>query len=315
MRRVILFIALSAFIAGTTAMLAGVAARQVPATVSSSVSVRAIVERPDGTFVTGLTRDDFDVLVDGQPQVVASVSEVDGPVSVLVLIDASASMNLGDVASHLVLSRAMEQWLPFSLKPGDRARIGNISRRGWLSERFTSDKQELVRFGFAARTVAPADRMGPSPIWDAIDGAVSALEWEGGARSILIVTDGRATGNRVSLKEAGAHAMASAVEVHVIAERDTPIAIQQLDGSLTHVLPGAGLRWLAEQTGGSYASDKRFPWSDPGPLFAQAIRRLHHAYTVGFIPSTPDGGVHAIEIKAKSPGLTVRARKQFIANR
>jgi VWFA-related protein len=289
----------------------GTLALHVPA----PLTLRVTVERPDGTPVAGLTAADFDLSLDGVAQAITSVSAADVPVSVVLLIDVSASMNMGDVASGVVLQRALEQWFPLSLRRDDRARVGSIGRRVTLSDRFTSDKREMVAAGFAARTVAAVDRIGPSPIWDGIEAAVNALEWESGPRAVIVLTDGRATGNRVSLRGAGEHAMASAVEIHVVAERDAPIGIPQLDGNLTHVMPGISLRWLAETTGGSYVTDKKFPWSDPGPLFEQAVKRVHRAYTMTFQPRSSDDKVHSVDIRVKSPGLTVRARKQLLASR
>jgi len=279
------------------------------------LSIRVSVERPDGTNVTGLTPADFELSLDGEPQTISSVTTSETPVSVVLLIDVSASMNMGDVASGVVLQRALEQWFPFALRKTDRGRVGSIGKRVFLSERFTSDKHDLVLAGFAARTVPAAERIGTSPIWDGVEMAVSALEWEGGPRAIVLLTDGRANGNRVSLREAGEHAMASAVEIHVVGERDLPVSIPQQDGNQTHVLPSASLRWLTDMTGGSYVSDKKFPWSDPGPLFEQAVKRIQNAYTVAFVPRKPDDKVHTVDLKVTSPGLIVRARKQLLASR
>jgi hypothetical protein len=253
--------------------------------------------------------------LDGEAQTITTVSPTNEPVSVVLLVDVSTSMSMGDVASGVVLQRSLEQWFPLGLKPGDRARIGSIAKRLVLSERFTSDRRELARAGYAARMVPASERAGPSPVWDAVDAAVNALEWEGAPRAILLITDGRSTGNRISLREAGQHAMASAVEVHVIAERDVAVAITQQDGNQAHVTPGVGLRWLADTTGGSYVSDTRFPWSDPGPLISQALNRVHNAYTIAFVPTSPDDKVHNVGIKVRPPGVNVRARKQLLASR
>ena len=301
-------------IAGLVASLAVHVRGSQPAGGFAPLTLRVTVERPDGTPVTGLTASDFDLTLDGEAQPITSVSPADGPVSIVLLIDVSASMNMGDVASGVVLQRALEQWFPLSLQRSDRGRVGSIGKRVFLSERFTSDKHELVLAGFAARSVPAAERIGPSPIWDGIEAAASALEWEGAPRAIILLTDGRATGNRVSLREAGEHAMTSAVEIHIVAERDVPVAIPQLGGDMIHVMPGISLRWLAETTGGSYVTDKKFPWSDPGPLFDQAVKRIHSAYTIAFVPRSDDK-VHNVEVKVKSPGLNVRARKQLLASR
>jgi VWFA-related protein len=286
--------------------------RPVPST--GRILVQATVDQADGKPALGLTRDNFEVLVDGEPRPIESLSSADGPVSVVLLLDVTASMRMGNLSSGITLQRAVDQWFPFSLKPGDRARIGTIAKHLFLSDRFTSVRHEINQAGFAARTPPPADKIGPSPIWDAVDAATSALEWEDGQRAILLFTDGRSTGNRVSLREATTHATIAGASVHVIAERDAPASIYQVDGTEVAVAPGAGLRTLADRTGGTYISDRPFPWSDPGPLFARVLESLHHAYTIGFAPAALDGKVHTVEIKVNTPGLTVRARKSFLAD-
>lgn len=277
------------------------------------VLVQVEVDQADGKPVTGLAREDFELFVDGQPRPIESFSTDAAPVSVVLLLDESASMRMGDLASSIAIQRTLDQWFPLSLKPADRARIGTIAKHLLLSDRFTTDRHELVDAGFAARSTAAADKLGPSPIWDAVDAAVTALEAEDHQRAIVLFTDGRSTGNRAGLADAGAHAMAAAASVHVIAEHDSPVPIVQVDGTEVSVAPGTGLRWLADRTGGAYFSDRPFPWSDPGPLVARILDSLHHAGTLGFAPVALDGKVHALEIKVKTPGLIARARKSFLA--
>jgi Ca-activated chloride channel family protein len=301
---------------GTSPIAGPVAGRQTPpaAPRSDRVLVRVEVDGADGAPASGLTQDDFDLRVDGRPQPIAFFSAYEAPLSVILLIDESASMRMGDLASGVVIQRMLDQWFPSSLKPADRARVGTIARRLYLSDRFSTDRRETVRAGFDARTPpSPADKLGPSPIWDAVDAAVSALEFETGLRAVLLLTDGRSTGNRVGLNDATAHAMRAEVAVHVIAEHDAPLTIVQADGSEAVIAPGAGLLALADHTGGGYLSDRPFPWSDPGPLVARLLDSLHHACTIGFDPPVQDGQMHTLEVRARRSGLVVRARKSFVA--
>ena len=282
---------------------------------ASPVSLQVSIEQDDGTPVRNITRDSIEVLVDGESRSITSFLPSTRPVSVVLLLDVSASMRMGGLSSNIVLQRAVEQWLPYTLKPGDRARVGTIAKRLFLSDRFTSNPRDLVEAGFVVRSVPATETNGPSPIWDAIDNAIAALESEDNSRAVLVLTDGRATGNRKGLREVGERALAASTSVHFIGERDVPTAITQISGDQAHVIPSLGPRWLAELTGGSYESDKRFPWSDPGPIFARVMDRLHHTYTLVFTPASADGKSHNIDIKVRPVSLTVRARKQFIASR
>ena len=42
-------------------------------------------------------------------------------------------------------------------------------------------------------------------------------------------------------------------------------------------------------------------------------QELRSQYPLGFTPETLDGKVHKLEVRAKRPGVTVRARKSYSA--
>jgi VWFA-related protein len=76
--------------------------------------------------------------------------------------------------------------------------------------------------------------------------------------------------------------------------------------------PDAGLRKLSEETGGGYFEiDKS---SDLAPAFTRIANELHSQYVLGFSPAALDGKVHRLTVRAKRPGLVVRARKSYLAS-
>ena len=42
---------------------------------------------------------------------------------------------------------------------------------------------------------------------------------------------------------------------------------------------------------------------------------LHRQYVLGFTPKVLDGKVHQLEVRVKQPGMTVRARKTYLATK
>src|SRR5262249_28188709 len=98
------------------------------ATLISPVRMYAIAERADGTIITDLKQDEISVIVDGKPQAVIAFSPTSGPVSVVALIDTSASVGMTGIGSVTAIQRGLEQWIPLGLKPGDHARYGTISK-------------------------------------------------------------------------------------------------------------------------------------------------------------------------------------------
>jgi hypothetical protein len=76
--------------------------------------------------------------------------------------------------------------------------------------------------------------------------------------------------------------------------------------------PDPGLRTLALQTGGRYFEVDLNPERDLGAAFASAMDELHNQYLLGFAAAR-DGAVHQIDVSVTRPGLTVRARRSYVA--
>jgi Ca-activated chloride channel family protein len=76
--------------------------------------------------------------------------------------------------------------------------------------------------------------------------------------------------------------------------------------------PDSGLKHLAEETGGGYFELEKT--SDLAPTFTRVANELHSQYVLGFAPAALDGKVHRLTLRAKRPGLTVRARKSYLAS-
>jgi len=301
--------------AGAASLAITLAARaQDPAAAAPPKTlVHVTFSHADGTPATDVTPADLDVRVDGSPRPVEFLSCYPTPLSVVLLVDQTTSMRMGDQVSSLAVQRAMDQWFPYALAPEDRARIGSIGRRVALSPRFTTDRRALVDAGQALRAPDALDRGGPSPIWDAVDEALQALDAEGGVRAILLITDGRASGNRLGLEDVGAHAVSAHAIVDIVGERTAAIVLPQVDGSALTIAPDTRLRWLAERTGGTFEADKPFPWSDPGPIVTRILAGLHKSCTVGFVAPVQDGHLHDLDVRVRLGGLQVHAPKAFLA--
>jgi VWFA-related protein len=145
-----------------------------------TVSVPVTVVDPEGTLVTSLTRDDFLVFDSGKRQEITTFSGGLHPISAVVLIDISASMM---PAIDLALMAA-EQFV-IRLRPGDQAKVGLFSARTPLTREFTGDRDALLS---ELREDLPFSN--PTRLFDAIDGAVTALDAQPGRRVVMVFTDG-----------------------------------------------------------------------------------------------------------------------------
>ncbi len=279
-------------------------------------SIEVAVMTGEGSTVAGLTSDDFEVLVDGKPAPIQKLVPPPAPVTVIVLFDVTASMtNYGDIGVEI------ERSLVPALRPGDRARIGGIANRLVLSPAFTSVRKELIDEGRKALDFRRGDKYGPSPIWDAVQESVRALEPEPGRRGIVLVSDGRATGNTIASTEAIQSAILAGTVVHVLSEARTMYLWQGKD-SYARVRPGLMLEEIARFTGGMVVPD--VPKSPvppvmagsgelppPGPAIARLVNDLREMYTVVVAGQGPAGSRHRVDVKVKRAGLAVRARSGY----
>ena len=127
-----------------------------------------------------------------------------------------------------------------------------------MTIRPASDRSLLITFGDeitidptrlreADAVRAAAARLGErvggrSPIWDALVTAAAAFDDSPGARGIIVLTDGRSTGNRIGFADALAQ----------LRSRRVPVFVVSLDRSARPIPdPGARLEQLARETGGT----------------------------------------------------------------
>src|SRR5689334_20919702 len=85
------------------------------------VEVYAAVSDRDGKPVTGLTREDFTVVEDGQPQTISTFTEGDFPLSVAVAVDRSFSMT-----NRIALEQSAAQTFLEALRPSDESMLVTI---------------------------------------------------------------------------------------------------------------------------------------------------------------------------------------------
>jgi len=257
---------------------------------------------------TPLTADDFEVVVDGDPVRLIYLRPPPTPVSIVLLLDKSASMEVyGDIDEEIGKSFAP------ALKAGDRARVGGLANRLVLAPAFSSNPKEVVSAGRTAVSFRKEDKFGASPIWDAIDQTVDELASEEGLRAIILVTDGKATGNTKSILTVADRAVFAGVVVDVLSE-SRPMIIRQSPTMAARIRPSLPLELVARVTGGTIVPEDPGPnmeLPEPGPIIKRFVDDLHAMYTLGIAPSGPSGSFHRIEVRMKRPGLTTRSRGAY----
>lgn len=290
---------------------------------SDLVSLFATVTTPADELVTDLPQDAFEVFDNGKRQKIALFSREVQPVSVIVLLDRS-----GSVESDADLVRDAASEFIRRLLPADRARIGHFSDEiVFAPDTFTSDQSVLLNV-----LRGPLQPAGASPIWTATDRAVTALLKEGGRRVILLMTDGHddplTSQVHTDVKDVIYRAEYDEIMLYTIGVSGTewqyssgsPFAAGRFGGrggrgagfSSKSDPPDPNLKKLADDSGGRYFYLS--PDQNLGSLFARIADELHRQYWLGFVPAKLDGDVHKIEVKVTRPGLSVRARRSYVAD-
>jgi Ca-activated chloride channel family protein len=278
------------------------------------VRVFSTVTDRDGRLVTTLGRDDFDVRDEGKPQPITQFDNTPQPVRLVVMLDVSGSME-----GNLQLLREAADELFTRLRPDDVARVGSFGFDVDVGSGFTHESRELR--AALPRSIAPD---APTPLWRAVDQAITAFGAEKDMRSVvLVLSDGKDSGpisfrqRNVSQAEVIERARREDVMVYGIGMRSRGRRLPPglgpggLQAALEADLPDAGLALVAEQTGGGYVEIR--PNQDLGAAFARVAEELHSQYLIGFVPPRKDGKVHEVDVRVGQRGLKARARKTYVA--
>ena len=261
-----------------------------------TVPIYATVVDASGRLVPDLTQADFSILDNGKPTDVSLFSNESQPFTAVVMLDTSASMT----ANLKLLNRAAEQFL-LRLLPVDKAQVGAFNDKIQLSGTFTNNRDELIGdlndlyFG------------NPTRLNDAIGAGLDALKGIEGRRVVLVFTDGEDTSSRTSFKTVLERSRDEEVMVYSIG-----LESEYFNGM--HVVrskPSRDLRKISDETGGGYFELAKT--ADLAPTFTRVAQELRSQYLIGFAPNALDGKVHKLEVKVDRPGMTVRARKSYLA--
>ena len=279
------------------------------------VRVFVTVTDRDGRLVTTLARGDFEVRDEGKPQPIDLFDNSSQPIRLVLMLDVSGSME-----GNLPLLRGASAQLFGRLLPDDVARVGSFGNDITISPTFTHDSQALA--AELPREIVPD---APTPLWRALEDAMSAFEKEDDRRKvILVLSDGKDTGSMSLRKRPSSQAdvidraREEDVMIYAVGLRSRgsrPLTPGMGPGGLRDMMladmPDPGLARVAEETGGGYI-EIRFG-QDLGAAFASVADELHTQYLLAFAPPKRDGKVHDINVRVNEGGLKPRARKNYVA--
>ena len=262
---------------------------------ATQVAVTAAVRQANGTPVTTLTRDDFEILDNGARRPISSFWSEPSAASVVVLFDRSGSMRIGN---KIEIGQFATHQLLASLDAG----VDQVSLLG-----FDHDVARLQPFEFVPGRVmaelATIDAFGTTALRDAMVTAANEITERRSRRAVVVITDGLDTDSHSSAQTVSRLAAGIDVPVYVM------ITVPRIDRPAAAVQT-AELADLARRTGGE-AFVVTTP--DEGVRATRAIASdLHHQYLMAFASDgTP--GWHALDVRVKQAALLVRARTGYDA--
>ena len=264
------------------------------------------------TFVGSLTKDDFRVLENNQPQDVTYFASTDVPFDLVLLIDLSGStMTKRDLIKKSTL-RFIE-----AARPTDRIAIVTFSDGANVLSPLTLDRTALTA------SVNSMQGGGGSRVWDALGFAMDLLgpKTTDRRRAVVLMSDG-ADGALLRFAENGSK-ITFADLLEKVRQNDTLIVPIYLDtesegfgNEVKQQYENARrtLNLLADESGGSYYKAKKI--SDLDGVYEQVINDLGKVYSLGYKPAngTRDGNWRWVQVSILNrPDLVTRARPGYYA--
>jgi Ca-activated chloride channel homolog len=254
------------------------------------VEVYVTVTDQRGAPVKDLTAADVRIREDGSPQTISAFTAGEFPLAVAIGLDRSFSMGAGR-ASRLDTAKTAARAFIEALKPADQVMVIAIGSETTVVAPL-STKHEA-----ALAAIDRLDAWGTTPLYDALAGALDAIQSAKGRRALVVLSDGSDRYSDIS----------AAVLVDQVRRRDVlvyPVAI----GSERPAV----FAELATASGG-----RSFFQSDPRELSAtltSIATELRAQYLLGYTPARPAGAEpswHSIEVVVNRPGVRVRARDGY----
>jgi Ca-activated chloride channel family protein len=264
-----------------------------------AVALDVLVTDHKGRFVRGLKPDDFRVLEMGVPQELSFFTASRTPVTVLVLLDSSASVRSNLRSVQKAANRFIDK-----LEKGDRARIGFFHERVVFGPRFTDDMKEHS---------AMIKQMHPqrsTHLYDALVESFERLEPVPKRKALLVFSDGEDQGSRTSMEDALEAARRSHVSVYSVGL----LGWSANEGMYTNQRL---LDEIARLTGGRAFFPKKD--KEMREAFDRIRAELHHQYRMGYVPvGNEAAGAEWREIRVeltRRKDLNVRCRLGYHRDR
>ena len=250
------------------------------------VNVIISVTDPYGRFVTGLSKDHFDIFDDKVKQQIAHFTDEDSPVSLGIVYDVSGSMKERIMRSIKALRRFIET----SHDDDDFFLIGFNDRAKLIQDFTTSGDQVVGHLMFV-------NPKGSTALYDASYLAVEKVQQgRHTKKALLIISDGQDNNSRYTYKELRNRVKEADVQIYAIGITDPA----------SDTLAGFGrgvLEEITRMTGGRAFFPNAYNEPELVEICTRIALELRHQYSVGFYPTdmTSEAKWHKVQVKVNPP--------------
>ena len=262
-----------------------------------------------GRRVTGLSRGDFRVIDDGEPQEIVTFERGDVPLTAVLLLDASLSMRGSRLAGAL---NGASVFLG-DMKPLDEAMVVLFSDRLHRATGFSHDKEAL------RASLTDVEAAGGTSLNDHLFFGLSRLDVRQGRRVVVLFTDGADVHSALSMSQVLRKAQSSPALIywiHLLADDEAT------------AMPGYYTAWRdVDRNLAEYELLERAVIESGGRVqivresdsieraFSGILAELREQYVLGYYPTRDrgDGAWHEVRVRVpRKPGLRLRTRDGYL---
>jgi VWFA-related protein len=259
-----------------------------------------------GSPVRGLQASDFAVKDNGVPQRVELVDRTSAPTTIVLVLDRSASLAGGKLATL----RAAARTFLSGLRPQDEAVLVAFDHRIELLQAATTDRAAVIR---------GLDRLEASGASSVIDALYLGLKlrWGTGLPLVVLFTDGQDAGSWLDNEDVLRAAREAMTLLHVVGteSRGLRLARSTRGAGFSPTFGESGyvylLRRVAETTGGAYwavGAEKRLE-----ATFREVLEAANERYVLRYEPwGVSPRGLHRLDVSVRPKGVDVRARREYV---
>jgi VWFA-related protein len=254
---------------------------------SSLVHLEAVVTDEDGNILTGLKKENFRVLDEGQPQQITNFSPTEAPITIVILMEFSAKY-------YGFFGYKAQEWA--------YGFLSHLTPKDWVAFKIFDIKPDLLvdfthNIGEIRNAILSLYTPGfhEADVFDAVIETLDQLRDVPGKKSILLLATGFDSFSKHTLDDTLRRLKETDVPIFAVGMGEDIDLRTRNGGGVNYLQAKNQLTTFANMTGG-YAWFPRFQGEMP-TIFNSVGAFLRSEYSLGYAPTSPnDGKFHKLKI-------------------